>query len=49
MGYTTTGGAKGVGKTVNKTAVTAVVGIVLVDFIVAGMIDWIAHAIRWGQ
>lgn len=41
LGFTTEGGAKGVGITVNKTAVTAVVAIVLADFTVASIIDWL--------
>src|SRR3990167_8813379 len=41
IGYSTTGGAKGVGITVNRTAVTTVVAIVLADFTVATVIDWL--------
>ena len=47
LGYTTTGGAKGVGITVNQTAVTTVVAIVLADFSVAAIIDW-AYSIFGG-
>lgn len=48
LGYSTTGGAKGVGLTVNRTAVTAVVAIVLADFSIASAIDWIFQLIGGG-
>lgn len=43
LGYTTQGGAKGVGKTVNKAAVTTVVAIVIADFSISATIDWIYY------
>src|SRR3990167_7767905 len=43
LGYTTEGGAKGVGRTVNKTAVTTVVAIVIADFTISASIDWISY------
>lgn len=46
LGYTTEGGAKGVGRTVNKTAVTTVVAIVIADFTVSATIDWISYILR---
>lgn len=46
MGYTATGGAKGVGKAVINTAVTTMVGIVVADWFTSLMSEWATRLIR---
>jgi phospholipid/cholesterol/gamma-HCH transport system permease protein len=46
MGYTTTGGAKGVGKAVINTAVTTMVGIVIADWFTSLVSEWFTSLVR---
>jgi len=49
QGFSTYGGAKGVGLTVNRTAVLTVIAIILADFTIATVIDWITLFFQWGH